>query len=75
MLLHFCWTLAVLEQAGSEAFKLPWRALSQKQPKEIGFSTHDATAFCQVRLPDVPSTNIKPGELTLPPSNGLAAPT
>ena len=47
-LLRFCWTLAVLEQAGSEAFQIPWRALSHMRPNEIGTLATEATAYCQV---------------------------
>ena len=56
-LLHYCWALAVLEQTGSEAFQIPWRALLQKQPEGNGTLATDATVFCQVCLPDAQGTS------------------
>ena len=47
-LLTMCWSLAVLEQTESEMFRLPWRALLQKQQEDIGLDSRAASSYCQV---------------------------
>ena len=60
ILLQLCWSLAVLEQTGPESFWIPWRALSHKQPEEIGSSIPAATSYCQVWLPDMTNRSSYP---------------
>ena len=57
--LYFCASAGpwqCLSKLAREAFQIPWRALSQKLPGEISLSSTEATMYCQVCLPDVPSS-------------------
>ena len=46
----------MLEQTGSEAFQIAWKALSQNQQEKIGASVESATLYCQVHPSDITST-------------------